>query len=351
MASSIFPLANSPIFIPSDWALPDKALTREYADLNYLKFPLGQGTETLPGLAVSGATTTGSLVTGTLSSTSIATPIQLQLGYLVANLTNFSFTSKSSAYGGSNNCFFGYNTAANITSGGTNTGFGQFQTLNSLTTGGSNCALGNQALKSITTASSNTSIGVNSGENATGSFNTFIGAFADTASPHTATNSTAIGYNSKITASNQIVLGTNTETVIIPNTIAYSYTTTPTFTSANIGFISSTSSSEQTFISTERTIATLSSVPVGVWLFCGYANIFSQTGPNIFTIFRLYGGATLLFSTTNQKPVTASDQFCVPIIFVVSNTTSQDYTLRVFATAGTVTSGGLANSFRATRIA
>jgi hypothetical protein len=50
------------------------------------------------------------------------------------------------------------------------------------------------------------------------------------------TNSTAIGSGATITASNQIVLGTASEKVVIPNQIQYSYTSVPTLTSTSIGY-------------------------------------------------------------------------------------------------------------------
>ena len=60
MSQSIFPLLITDTFIPSLWRLPTDALTREYADLNYVKFPIAQGSETFPAnLSVSGTTNLG----------------------------------------------------------------------------------------------------------------------------------------------------------------------------------------------------------------------------------------------------------------------------------------------------
>lgn len=67
------------------------------------------------------------------------------------------------------------------------------------------------------TGNYNTAIGYSAGVlNQGGANNTYLGASTDaTGGPFN--NSTAVGYNAKITASNQIVLGTATETVYIPS--------------------------------------------------------------------------------------------------------------------------------------
>ena len=60
MSQSIFPLLIVDTFIPSLWTLQSTTLTREYADLHYLKFPLAQGSETFPSnISVSGTTNLG----------------------------------------------------------------------------------------------------------------------------------------------------------------------------------------------------------------------------------------------------------------------------------------------------
>lgn len=54
------PDQDLPIFNPIDYlSSSTDEITREYADENYLKFPLAQGTETIPVLNVSGTTTVG----------------------------------------------------------------------------------------------------------------------------------------------------------------------------------------------------------------------------------------------------------------------------------------------------
>jgi trimeric autotransporter adhesin len=89
------------------------------------------------------------------------------------------------------------------------------------TTGSNNIANGYGALKLNTTGNDNVAIGHQAGtDNVTGDKNTYIGHGANAVDDQTAlSNSTAIGYDSKITASNQIMLGTADETVEIPGNL------------------------------------------------------------------------------------------------------------------------------------
>jgi hypothetical protein len=98
--------------------------------------------------------------------------------------------------------------------------------VNSLTVGrgpgdvATNTAYGYQALLANTTGANNTAIGYQAGDaNTTGSNNTYLGAYAD-ATGAAFSNSTAIGANARITASNQIVLGTSMETINIPGKLS-----------------------------------------------------------------------------------------------------------------------------------
>ena len=83
-----------------------------------------------------------------------------------------------------------------------------------------NSAFGYQALLANTTGANNTAIGYQAGDaNTTGSNNTYLGAYAD-ATGATFSSSTAIGANARITASNQIVLGTSMETINVPGKLS-----------------------------------------------------------------------------------------------------------------------------------
>ena len=89
------------------------------------------------------------------------------------------------------------------------------------TSGSNNISMGTNSLGTNTTGSYNTCIGPESGKNNKGSSgsNTFLGYGADIDidySNNIISGSTAIGNGAKITQSNQIVLGTATETVKVP---------------------------------------------------------------------------------------------------------------------------------------
>lgn len=151
---------------------------------------------------------------------------------------------------GSNNTAVGYHTLTNCTTGQSNVAIGG-SSLDALTDGANNTAVGSNALgnnisgsdnvsigkgnQSNATANKNTSVGVfcldfnTTGEknvamgystgrtNLIGSNNTYLGAGADASNGLTdLSGSTAIGYGATITANNQIVLGTATESVSIP---------------------------------------------------------------------------------------------------------------------------------------
>jgi hypothetical protein len=110
-------------------------------------------------------------------------------------------------------------------------------------TGSHNIAIGYQALWGIYngdwgilyTGAHNVSIGVNSGQLCrNGNNNTFLGSNADIdAVGHTFDGSTALGYAAKITASNQIVLGTSDNVCIIAKKL--------TIGTGGVGTITSTS--------------------------------------------------------------------------------------------------------------
>lgn len=120
---------------------------------------------------------------------------------------------------GVNNTAVGY-AALQQNTGSNNTAIG-FSALKNNTTGINNTAAGYNALGSNTTGSNNTAIGYNAGSaNVDGSFNTYIGYNAN-ADAGNYSYSTAIGANALITGSNQIVLGTSAETVVLPRIVRH----------------------------------------------------------------------------------------------------------------------------------
>jgi len=81
--------------------------------------------------------------------------------------------------------------------------------------------VGSGALSSNTTGSNNTAIGFNAGSaNVDGSFNTYIGYNAN-ADAGNYSYSTAVGANALITGSNQVVIGTSAETIVIAGKIRH----------------------------------------------------------------------------------------------------------------------------------
>ena len=143
---------------------------------------------------------------------------------LESNTTGFSNTaigvvSLNLNTTGSSNVAIGNNSLSINTSGGSNTAVG-VNSLQANTTGSSNVAIGNNSLSINTTGGSNTAIGFGAGINLSGNsnYNTFLGFNTDVSNngilPYS--NSTAVGYNAIIDASNEIVLGTSNETIKIP---------------------------------------------------------------------------------------------------------------------------------------
>ena len=90
-------------------------------------------------------------------------------------------------------------------------------TMTLATTASCNVAVGCSSLERLLTGNFNTSVGQYSSISLqSGSYNTLLGAHTDNAN---FSNSTCIGYGSVTTASNQIMLGTATENVYIPNSM------------------------------------------------------------------------------------------------------------------------------------
>jgi hypothetical protein len=212
---------------------------------------------------VNGLLTTNSLsaTNGTIDNIAIKRPFSSQNNQVIGynSLQNIN----SSGY---DNFVFGSNTANGITTGNNNVilgnaGFGSCPAVASTT------SIGNNNGVLLTTGSNNTFLGNNSGGTlTTGSNNTFIGYLANT-NLGSWSNSTAIGSGATITGNNQVVLGTSTETVVIPNTITYSYTSVPTFTSSQIGYsVTTTSNNSINFTTAGLMFCVTSGLPIGVYI-------------------------------------------------------------------------------------
>ena len=121
---------------------------------------------------------------------------------------------------GQTNTAVGYQTLKNNIGGFDNTAVG-YQTLNNNGAGINNTAVGVQALYSSSASINNTAFGNAAGFNTSGNYNTFLGANTDVSNnagiPNGIyNNSTALGYNATIDASNQIVLGGQDPSIPVP---------------------------------------------------------------------------------------------------------------------------------------
>jgi hypothetical protein len=133
---------------------------------------------------------------------------------------SYAPTDAYGAYGLQNTAFGKYSLNSNI-AGDNNTATG-YNTLTANIYGNGNTAFGSSSLSQAGTASEtssyNTAIGSNAGALTVGMNNTLIGANTEAyiGMINKINNSTAIGYNAHLTESNQVLLGTATETVYVP---------------------------------------------------------------------------------------------------------------------------------------
>lgn len=137
-------------------------------------------------------------------------------GYGVSTLAGNTTGSNNTAVGtyslvsntiGNDNIANGKSALHSNTTGSENTASGN-SALDSNETGWGNTANGFSALPNNTTGNWNTAIGHTAGAgNTNGQYNTFIGA--NTSGLSGLTNATAIGYNTRVTQSNSLVLGSN----------------------------------------------------------------------------------------------------------------------------------------------
>jgi hypothetical protein len=117
--------------------------------------------------------------------------------------------------GASNTMLLGSYYTAGGGSNNQNVGIGVSNVFSAITSGNNNVAIGCGASKLLTSGVQNVSVGINSGSTTTtGSNNTCLGYLAVTGAANSM--SCAIGSLATATASNQIMMGTSSETVYIP---------------------------------------------------------------------------------------------------------------------------------------
>ena len=149
--------------------------------------------------------------------------------------------------------------------------------------GVNNSVIGSNAMQVNTSGKSNCAIGQGSAaNNITGNFNCFIGAETSTTGQYN--NSCAIGYGAMITQSNQIQLGTSSETVYL-NKLSMStnplmtYSSLPSVTSNQIGYqVSNSRTIAISFTSGDSYInVTSATLPIGYYIINYNLNIYSTT--------------------------------------------------------------------------
>ena len=165
----------------------------------------------------------------------------IMMGYFKLACNIFSINFNSNGKGGDRSVAIGFNCLTNTSATAScNVGVGMNCLLENQST--NNTGIGFASLQGNLTGSTNAAIGYMSGTGIqTGSNNTFLGPNTQT-SLNSCSSSTAIGSNAVITASNQIVLGTTTESVIVPGNLRLptnyflTYTSLPTFTVNQVGY-------------------------------------------------------------------------------------------------------------------
>ncbi|WP_394759057.1 hypothetical protein [Flavobacterium sp.] len=129
-------------------------------------------------------------------------------GSLGVNNTSYGVNSLVSNTTGTSNTAIGNVALQSNTGGSSSTAIGS-QALQSNTTGVNNTAIGREALSLNTIGGDNVALGLLAGQNnTTGDQNTFIGSRTD-ATISNLTNATALGYNTKVSQSNTVILGNN----------------------------------------------------------------------------------------------------------------------------------------------
>ena len=246
MATYPAPTETLTTFNPAVFETNDVPLTITEGSKYFLKYPLAQGAETFSDINVAG--------------------VLKQTGNDNRGLV-FGYNSSLAQTGTTHNTAFGNHTMIDTTSTTRdgNSAFGELA-LTSIITANNNTGLGHNALRSITSGSNNTQVGMTTSALAanltTASNNTLIGHQASVSGTGIS-GATAIGKDAQATVSNDIVLGTMSNTVRYQQ-LSPLYTTVPTYTTAHIGY---TESLAITYPTTTTNVISMKTVPAGVWLF------------------------------------------------------------------------------------
>ena len=189
------------------------------------------------------------------------------------NNTAVGFGSLLNNTSGICNNAYGSNCLQQNTTGVNNCGFGFFSLINN-TVGTQNCAFGAYSLVNNVSGNKNIGIGNNAGlNNLSGSNNIYLGDSADTANG-AISNSIAIGTGVKVTDNNQIVLGTDAHTTIIPGRLVlnapFTLSKTADFVAPGEGQVGQTINAtlESVYISLDGSLVSAGyiALDVGVWM-------------------------------------------------------------------------------------
>jgi hypothetical protein len=245
----------------------------------------------------------------------------------ISSNTVFGYQALNSNTTGGNIVAVGFQSLFLNSTGSDNASFG-YQSL-FYNTGSLNTAVGRAALLENRSGNNNTAVGYQAGtagtSNTTGSNNTYIGYQAQ-ANGNNYTKSTALGSGATITASNQVVLGTSTETVVIPNQINFNYTSNPTLAVGSLGYIYTYSVAQTLGIAlgSQVTIASFSNVPVGIYSIYLTMTSFDYA-TNTITYVYCSSSSNFTFLTNNSTmecPGSASTKFPINMTFLVKATSS-----------------------------
>ena len=200
--------------------------------------------------------------------TALNTFDKIQVNTMQINGTANSVLLNQSSNSGSYSTAVGVN-SLNASNAQFNTGIGYGSLI--LTTQSYNTGIGAQSLLHNITGSNNCGLGLNAGTNSiSGNSNTYLGTNTSTTLT-SCSGSTAIGYGAIINSSNQIMLGTNNETVVFPGflqqttTPSLIYTLLPTFTPNQIGYQTTVSAGKSFSLKTGATNTETIQLPVGIW--------------------------------------------------------------------------------------
>ena len=249
MASYPAPTEELPVFSPSVFETNNIPLTIEEGEKYFITYPTAQGAITIPTLSTGtlGVSGTATIGTAAITTTNVSGTLNITNNSTKATVYGYGTTIPTSG-AGEHNSAFGYQAG---------------KTFNTLTTNGGNSAFGALSLFSIADgALNNTAVGHNSLYGlTTGTNNTFVGTAIQTGNLTTnESNNTTLGYNAKCaagvntstaigsgalaSASNQVVLGTSSQTTLIPGTLSNASfirptygTALPVFTSADLGYV------------------------------------------------------------------------------------------------------------------